>query len=103
MTGARRRLPWQASGYQSLRDVPGVGASIADDYARFGISDPHQLAAADPLELFDRLELIDGLTDRCVLYVFRCARYAVSTPDPDIRLLDWWAWKLDHGGGTAVP
>lgn len=79
--------------YPKMRDLPGVGVSIAEDYARIGITYPQQLHEADPEELFDRLELIDGPTDRCVLYVFRCARYAVITPEPEPRLLSWWAWK----------
>jgi len=89
--------------YTKLRDLPGVGESIADDYIRIGINDPDQIRDADPEELFDRLELLDGPTDRCVLYVFRCARYAVSTPEPDPSLLDWWAWKIERDrAGRAV-
>ncbi len=43
-------------------------------------------------------------TDRCVLYVFRCARYSVSTPQPDPSLLDWGAWKTVFAdAGRAVP
>lgn len=81
--------------YNSLRDLPGVGASITDDYRRIGITSPQQLHDADPQDLFDQLELLDGSTDRGVLYVFRCAHYAVITPEPDPTLMDWWAWK-DH-------
>jgi len=102
VTGARSRRQ-EVAGYQTLRDLPGVGPSIAGDYVRLGITDPHQLPAADPQELFDRLELIDGPTDRCVLYVFRCARYAVSTPEPERRLLNWWAWKADADNSATVP
>lgn len=82
--------------YAKMRDLPGVGASIADDYDRIGITDPQQLREATPEELFDQLESIDGPTDRCVLYVFRCARYAVTTPEPEQHLLKWWAWKIDR-------
>lgn len=90
--------------YPKVSDLAGVGASIAEDYARIGITNPQQLHEADPEELFDRLELIDGPTDRCVLYVFRCARYAVSIPEPEPRLLHWWAWKIDHDStGTPIP
>ena len=102
MTAARLRRQ-QGSGYQTLQDLPGVGPSIAGDYERLGITDPHQLAAADPQDLFDRLELMDGRTDHCVLYVFRCARYAVSTPEPESRLLNWWAWKADADSSATGP
>ncbi len=102
MTGTRARSA-KLPTYPRLRDLPGVGHSIADDYARIGITDPEQLREADPDELFDRLELLDGPTDRCVLYVFRCARYAVSTSAPDPSLLDWWAWKIERDcSGSAV-
>lgn len=77
---------------ESLQSLPGVGPSIADDYHRLGITTIAQLGAAEPDELFDRLELLDGPTDRCVLYVFRCARYAVENPEPEHRLRNWWAW-----------
>ena len=34
-----------------------------------------------------------GPTDTCVLYVFRCAHYAINATDPQPELLNWWAWK----------
>ncbi len=102
MTGARARSA-KLPPYTTLQELPGVGQSIADDYSRIGITSPEQLREADPEELFDRLELLDGPTDRCVLYVFRCARYAVSTSEPDPSLLDWWAWKIERDcSGSTV-
>lgn len=95
MTPAQSR-PQTMPPYNALRDLPGVGASIADDYLRIGITAPQQLRDADPQHLFDQLELLDGPTDHCVLYVFRCAHYAVNTLEPDPTLLDWWAWKDNH-------
>lgn len=74
-----------------MRDLPGVGPSISDDYARIGITDPRQLDETSPQALFDRLEAIDGPTDRCVLYVFRCAWYAVTASVPEPQLFKWWA------------
>lgn len=80
--------------YSRLEDLPGIGPSIADDLRRIGVERPEQLPGEDPYELFDRLEAIDGPTDRCVLYVFRCAQYAVNKgPDGDPELLKWWSWK----------
>ncbi|MDQ2797795.1 MAG: helix-hairpin-helix domain-containing protein, partial [Actinomycetota bacterium] len=55
MTSARARSA-KLPPYPTLRDLPGVGQSIADDYARIGITTPEQLRKADPEELFDRLE-----------------------------------------------
>lgn len=82
--------------YGSLRSLPGVGPKIADDYRRLGIDDAAAVAGADPEELYERIELLDGPTDRCMLYVLRCAHYAATTANPDAELLDWWKWKDDH-------
>ncbi len=79
--------------YHVIRDLPGVGPSIEDDYLRLGITTPQQLKRADPQQLFNQLELLDGPTDPCILYVFRCAHYAVNATDPQPALLKWWAWK----------
>ncbi len=79
--------------YNTLRDLPGVGPSIEDDYRRLGISSPQQLMSANPQHLFNQLELLDGPTDPCILYVFRCAHYAVNATHPEPALLKWWAWK----------
>ncbi|MHB1173352.1 MAG: helix-hairpin-helix domain-containing protein [Lacisediminihabitans sp.] len=79
--------------YERLENLPGVGPSIADDYRRLGVTTTAQLADMEPEELFDRLEQLDGPTDRCVLYVFRCVRYAVRTAEPDHELLNWWKWN----------
>lgn len=79
--------------YGAIRDLPGVGPSIEDDYLRIGITSPQQLKLADPQHLFNQLELLDGPTDPCVLYVFRCAHYAVNATHPQPELLNWWAWK----------
>ena len=88
--------------YNVLRDLPGVGPSIADDYLRIGITSPQQMREIDPQHLFDKLELLDGPTDRCVLYVFRCAHYAVNTLEQDPKLLKWWAWKDDQDPAGSV-
>lgn len=79
--------------YESLQALPGVGPRVADDYRRLGITGPADVAAADPQELFDAIEALDGPTDRCMLYTFRCAHYAANTSDPDPALLAWWRWK----------
>lgn len=79
--------------YRRLEDLPGVGKAVAGDYRRLGVDDAAAVAAHDPFELYDRLQSIDGPVDPCMLYTFRCAQYAASTPDPDHELLVWWAWK----------
>jgi len=77
-----------------LQTIPGVGPSIAGDLWVLGISKVDHLKGRDPETLYEQLCTFQGVrVDRCVLYVFRCAVYFASTPDPDPTLLKWWAWK----------
>lgn len=78
----------------ALRAIPGVGRSIAFDLYKLGIREPADLKGRDPEELFDRSNLLAGVTqDRCLLYVFRCAVYFAETNHPDRKKLLWWYWK----------
>jgi hypothetical protein len=79
---------------EELERIPGVGKSIARDLRTLGITTVGQLRGRDPERLYQRLcDFRAGPVDRCVLYVFRCAVYYASTPDPDPRRLKWWHWK----------
>ncbi len=79
-----------------LQNIPGVGPKIAQDLCDLGIRRLEELKHQDPEDLYERLCRLKGYrVDRCLLYVFRCAVYFTSTPDPDPRLLLWWKWK-DH-------
>ncbi|HEY5109189.1 MAG TPA: helix-hairpin-helix domain-containing protein [Acidimicrobiales bacterium] len=82
-------------GLDRLESLPGIGPSMADDLRRIGIDEPGQLRQAVPEDLFDRLQVIDGPTDRCVLYAFRAAHHFVQSDGDvdDAELLDWWNWK----------
>lgn len=86
-----------------LREIPGVGPSIARELQAVGVERVSHLRGRDPRELYERLCLHRGVTvDRCVLYVFRCAVYYAETPDPDPELLKWWRWKdREHPGERA--
>ena len=80
--------------YNHLTSIPGVGKSIAADLEQIGIINPSDLCGRDPQELYDLSNKAAGkVQDRCLLYVFRCAVYCVSTPKPEKRLMKWWAWK----------
>lgn len=81
--------------YNRFEQLPGVGKAVADDLRRMGYSVPAELRGLDPADLYEQLEFIDGPTDRCMLYTFRCIAYALSTATPDPYRLDWWAWKDD--------
>lgn len=93
-----------ASRKDPLQVIPGVGPSLARDLRDLGYGQVEELRGADPEGMYARLAHIRGVRqDPCVLYVFRCAVYFASTPDPDPDLLKWWAWKdPDLPGGCGV-
>lgn len=77
-----------------FRQIPGVGKRIAHDLWNIGIRSINDLKDADPEALYKLLCDFQGCkVDRCMLYVFRCAIYFASTPNPDPELCKWWNWK----------
>lgn len=76
-----------------LQTIPGVGRETAADLRGLGIGRVEQLVGGDPDELYARLCVRQGgSSDRCNLYVYRCAVYfAEGGRDPE--LLKWWSWK----------
>jgi len=78
----------------ALQTIPGVGPRVAEDLRLLGYRGPEDLAGEDPEAMYQRLcDLRGERIDRCMLYVFRCAVYCVSTPNPDPDLTQWWKWK----------
>ena len=65
----------------------------ASDLEALGFRSVSDLAGQNPEELYARLRAHQGgYTDRCNLYVYRCAVYfAEGGRDP--LLLKWWSWK----------
>ena len=79
---------------EELRQIPGVGKSIAADLYGVGIQSIKELKDEDPEELYLKLCARQGMhVDRCVLYVFRCAVYYASNEKHNPELLKWWNWK----------
>jgi len=79
---------------RDLRQIPGVGPSIAADLWDLGIRRVQDLRDKDPQRLYDRRCKQQGVQiDRCLLYVFRCAVYFASHDDHEPALLKWWNWK----------
>lgn len=76
-----------------LRAVPGVGKATEGDLQALGIDRVEQLVGRSPEKLYARLCAHQGgSSDRCNLYVYRCAVYfAEGGRDPE--LLKWWLWK----------
>ena len=79
---------------KELRQIPGVGKSIAMDLWNLGFRSVDELKGQDPEELYVRLcAQQQAQVDRCMLYVFRCAVYYASEEQHDPELLKWWNWK----------
>lgn len=81
---------------KELRQIPGIGPSLAEDLWNIGISSISDLKGKDPEELYDKSnEFAGAVQDRCVLYAFRCAVYYADTPENEREpeKLKWWNWK----------
>jgi hypothetical protein len=84
----------KAESLRELRQIPGVGKSIAEDLYNIGIRSIADLRRRDPEQLFEASNRFVGVRqDPCLLYTFRCAVYFACTKDPDPELLKWWHWK----------
>ena len=85
-----------------LLEIPGVGPAVRADLEALGIGSVADLRGRDPEALYRALcELRGGRIDRCMLYVFRCAVYYASAPEPSPDKLKWWTWK--DTGDTREP
>ncbi len=81
---------------KELRQLPGVGKSLAADLWNIGIVSVAQLRNKDPEKLYALSNTYAGvIQDRCVLYVFRCAVYFANTEkeERESEKLKWWSWK----------
>jgi hypothetical protein len=81
---------------KELRQIPGVGKTIAHDLWNLGFKSIADLKGHDPKVIYDLHNRFRGsIQDRCMLYVFRCAVYFAETDknkyEPD--KLKWWNWK----------
>ena len=77
-----------------LRQIPGIGKQGEKSLLALGYTTVRSLRGADPEEMYRReCERKGYVVDRCMLYVYRCAVYYASTPDPDPEKLKWWYWK----------
>jgi hypothetical protein len=76
-----------------LRQIPGVGKSIAGDLAELDVHEVEDLVGLDPAVLYAKSCAVAGIRiDPCLLYVYRCAvYYAEGGRDPE--KLKWWYWK----------
>lgn len=79
---------------KELKQIPGVGVSIANDLINIGITKIADLKHNDPQFLYDESNKYAGvIQDRCLLYVFRCAVYYATETEHEKEKLLWWNWK----------
>ena len=81
---------------QELKEIPGVGQSLATDLWNIGIKSISDLKGQNAEHLFEKSnKYAHAVQDRCVLYVFRCAVYYANTEKEkrDMEKLKWWNWK----------
>ena len=81
---------------QQLKEIPGIGNSLATDLWNIGIKSIADLKGQSPENLFEKSnKYTNAIQDRCVLYVFRCAVYYANTEKgkTDKEKLKWWNWK----------
>lgn len=81
---------------KELRQIPGVGPSIAQDLIHIGIHSISNLKGKDPYRMYDESNQYGGcVQDRCLLYVFKAAVYYAETEvyQRDPEKLKWWNWK----------
>ncbi len=87
----------------TLEDLPNIGKSIAADLRAIGILHPHQLAAREPLAVFNELAAVMGQRhDPCVLYTLLAVQHFLDSG----VALPWWQFieqgkKLLHSDDTA--
>ncbi|OGS21442.1 MAG: pathogenicity locus [Elusimicrobia bacterium RIFOXYA2_FULL_40_6] len=77
-----------------FQEIPWVGPNLAEDLVDLGYKSISELKTSDQEKMFDKLCALRGQKiDRCVLYVFRCAKYYAKTKKHSPELLKWWNWK----------
>jgi len=81
---------------KELRQIPGVGKTIAKDLWNIGFKSISDLKGFDPHIIYNLHNRCKGtVQDRCMLYVFRCTVYYAETDENiyDNEKLKWWNWK----------
>jgi DNA transformation protein len=76
-----------ASQAKVLTDIPNIGKSIAQDLRGLGVTTPAQVAAMDPIAVYDALRTPMGQRhDPCVLDTFLAAKDFMNGGPA----LPWW-------------
>jgi len=79
---------------QDLKQIPGVGKSIEQDFKQIGINSIKDLTNKDPETLYKKMCAKQGeKLDRCLLYVCKTATYYANNKTHNPEKLKWWNWK----------
>jgi len=74
---------------KTLKDLPNIGPSLAEDLRRIGIKEPEGLIGRDPVELYKKLGALTGVRpDPCVLDVFMSITDFMNGGTPKV----WWSY-----------
>ena len=82
-----------------LTDLPNVGASIAEDLQRIGITHPNQLCGQSAVDLYEQLCTVDQCRhDPCLLDVFiSITRFMDGAPPQP-----WWHYTAERKAMSIV-
>lgn len=76
-----------------LTDLPNIGPAMAKDLRLLGYTHPHQLAGADPLQMYQDLCVkTNAAQDPCVLDVFMSITHFMNGGPP----MNWWAFTAER-------
>ncbi len=77
-----------------MRDLAGIGKSIAGNLRDLGVSTVGELARREGDELYRALcEKTGARQDPCVLDTFRCAVAQARDPGLAAEQRNWWWWS----------
>ena len=81
----------------TFQSLGSIGPAAAQDLWDVGCRGLDDLAACDPVALFEQLSLLAGPQDPCVEDVFRCAVAQARDPALSPERKQWWYWKHQRG------
>ena len=83
-----------------LTDIPNIGKSIAQDLRGLGVSTPSDVAAMDPVAMYDALRTPMGHRhDPCVLDTFLAAKEFMNGGP----VLPWWHFTPIRKANKLIP
>ena len=86
-----------------LRDLAGIGPSIAENLRLLGVQSVEHLATFEGRELYDKLCVLTRTRqDPCVLDTFVCAVAQARNPRLPADQRNWWYWSRKRKAAAAI-